>query len=308
MNEMTTAEFRGYQQICGNNGAMMVVACDQRGAMRLLLADTEEARAAITNEHLGAVKTDIVLNLANHASSVLLDAACAVPRVVDRAELARDVALILGLDASGYDETPEGYRLSRLVADIDARRVRDLGGTAGKIMVYLRADHPEANRHNIAILDQCIADFARENMLLVVEFLTYQLPGESREDYERAVPRLVVDGSRICLDCGAKVLKIPYPGSAAACAEITGMARNVPWAVLSAGVDHQTFVGQVEIAMSNGASGFIAGRSLWKDCISLDSGVARDQLTQKSLPRLQELQKVVTAHMAARGHSIAHRA
>ena len=37
MASMTTSELRGYQQICGPNGAMMVVACDQRGGMRTLL-------------------------------------------------------------------------------------------------------------------------------------------------------------------------------------------------------------------------------------------------------------------------------
>jgi tagatose-1,6-bisphosphate aldolase len=301
MNKMTTAEYRGYQQICGKDGAMMVVACDQRGAMRQLLADTEEARAGISNDDLGAVKGDIVSCLANHASSVLLDPACAVPRVVDRAELARDVALIIGLDASGYDVSPEGYRLSRLVEGISARKVRDLGGTAGKIMIYLRADTPAANDANLAILRHCIEDFAQENLLLVVEFLTYQLPDESKEDYQKAIPGLIVEGSRLCLDCGSKVLKIPYPGTAEACAKVTEIAGSVPWAVLSAGVDHTTFLGQVEIAMTNGASGVIAGRSLWKDCIALDRDVARDRLTSKALPRLREMQAVVGAHMAARG-------
>ena len=38
MAAMTTAERRGYQQICGDDGAMMVIACDQRGGMRTLLA------------------------------------------------------------------------------------------------------------------------------------------------------------------------------------------------------------------------------------------------------------------------------
>lgn len=38
MTEMTAAELRGYQQICGANGAIMVIACDQRGGIRKLLA------------------------------------------------------------------------------------------------------------------------------------------------------------------------------------------------------------------------------------------------------------------------------
>ena len=296
MARMTTAEFRGYQQICGPNGAMMVIACDQRGGMRQILSADPAEQARISEAILGDTKSDIVEYLASAASCVLLDPVCAVPRVVDHGVLARDVALLIGLDASGFDVTPEGYRLSRLVPGIDARRVRELGGTGGKIMVYLRADKPEANTHNVAILRRCIEDFAHENLLLVVEFLTYALPNESPADYAAKVPWLVEQGTRISLDCGAKVLKLPYPGSAEACAAVSRLAGEVPWAVLSAGVDHETFLGQVEIAMQNGASGVIAGRALWKDCISLDRAVQRDRLQSVAVPRLRQIQAVLARY------------
>jgi tagatose 1,6-diphosphate aldolase len=300
MTNMTTAERRGYQQMCGPDGMMMVIACDQRGGMRSLLAEDPAARTAISDVALGEVKCDIVRHLANHASSVLLDPICAVPRVIDEGVLARDVALIIGLDASGYDKDAKGYRQSRLAKGIGARRVRALGGTAGKIMVYLRADRPGADDHNIAILRSCVADFASEDLLLVVELLTYELEGEERAAYEERVPALVEAGSRISLDCGAKVLKLPYPGTAQACAAITHMAGEVPWAVLSAGVDHATFLGQVETAMANGASGVIAGRALWKDCISLDRRITRDRLTTLAVPRLREIQALLGRFAASR--------
>ncbi|UVK50499.1 tagatose-bisphosphate aldolase [Mesorhizobium sp. AR02] len=293
MTKMTTAELRGYQQICGKDGAMVAIACDQRGGMRTLLASDPAEQAKITNDMLGDTKADITRYLASAASCVLLDPLCAVPRIVDEGVLNRDTALLIGLDASGFDVSPEGYRLSRLVPDIDARRVRALGGTGGKIMVYLRADKPQANDHNIAILRQCIADFGQEDLLLVVEFLTYQLEGESPEDYAAKTPWLVEEGTRISLECGAKVLKLPYPGTPQACANITKMAGDVPWAVLSAGVNHATFLGQVEIAMQNGASGVIAGRSLWKDCISLDRDIQRERLKTIAVPRLREIQAVI---------------
>jgi tagatose 1,6-diphosphate aldolase len=113
------------------------------------------------------------------------------------------------------------------------------------------------------------------------------------------VPSLIEGGSRICLDLGSKVLKIPFPGTAEACANVTAMAGDVPWAVLSAGVDHATFLGQVEIAMANGASGVIAGRSLWKDCISLDRAVQRQRLKTIAVPRLREIQAVIARHRRA---------
>ena len=296
MNPMTTAELRGYQQICGGNGAIMVIACDQRGGIRKLLASDPAEQARISDATLGDTKSDVVRYLAAHAPCVLLDPICAVPRVVEEASLARDVALLIGLDASGYDTDAGGHYLSKLVPGINARRVRELGGTGGKLMVYLRSDHPGANAHNIDIIKSCIADFAAEDLLLVVEFLTYPMPGEDPADYKTKFPSLIEGGSRICRDLGSKVLKIPYPGTPEACAAVTRMAGNVPWSVLSAGVDHATFIGQVEIAMANGASGVIAGRSLWKDCVSLDRKLQRQLLETRALPRLREIQAILARY------------
>lgn len=158
MTAMTTAERRGYAQICGDNGAMMVIACDQRGGMRSVLAKTPEAQAAISNADLGLTKMDITAYLARHAGCVLVDPLCAVPGLVDQGVLHRSTGLLIGLDASGFDLTPEGYRISNMVDGITARRVRELGGTGAKIMIYLRSDIPAANTANMATLRSVIAD------------------------------------------------------------------------------------------------------------------------------------------------------
>lgn len=293
MTAMTTAERRGYHQICNENGAMMVIACDQRGGMRTVLASTPEEQAKISNATLGETKADITLYLASKAGCVLVDPICAVPGLVDKNILPRDTALLIGIDASGFDLSPEGYRISKMVEGIDARKVRELGATGGKIMVYLRMDRPTANTQNLETLKKSIEDFAKEDILLVVEFLTYQLEGETKEEYEAKIPSLIVEGSRACLALGSKVLKIPYPGNAEACAEVTRISGDVPWAVLSAGVDHKTFLPQVETAMKNGASGVIAGRSLWKDCISLDRTISKERLSTIAVSRLQDIQTII---------------
>ena len=177
--------------------------------------------------------------------------------------------------------------------------MRELGGTGGKIMVYLRADTPEANAHNIAILRQCIEDFARGGSAARRRVPDLSPRRRKPEDYTAKIPVADRGRHRLCLDCGAKVLKLPYPGTAESCAAITRMAGDVPWAVLSAGVDHATFLGQVEIAMANGASGVIAGRSLWKDCISLDRAVSAERLESMAVPRLREIQAVIARYRAA---------
>lgn len=276
---------------------MMVIACDQRGGMRTILAKTPEEQAKIGNDALGLVKMDITAYLARHAGCVLVDPICAVPGLVEEGVLHRSTGLLIGLDASGVGTTPEGWRISNMVEGITARRVREMGGTGAKILIYLRSDVAGANAVNMATLERVIAEFAAEDLLLVVEFLTYALPGESAEAYAAKIPELIEGGSKLCLDAGSKVLKIPYPGTPDACANVTAMAGDVPWAVLSAGVDHPTFLGQVEIAMANGASGVIAGRSLWKDCISLDRTVTKERLETVAVPRLREIQAVISKHL-----------
>ncbi|MDE0344813.1 MAG: tagatose-bisphosphate aldolase [Boseongicola sp.] len=294
--KMTTSERRGYQQICCKNKLMMVVAADQRGGMRKILADEPDAQQAIDEPTLGRIKAGIVTHLANKAACVLLDAICAVPGVVDSGILARDTGLLIGLDASGWDTNENGYRISRLVPGITARRVRELGGTGAKLMVYLRADRPDANSVNMQTIRDCIAEFSAEDLLLVVEILTYQLEGESNVDYAKAFPGLIVEGTRISLDLGARVLKLPYPGNADACRQITELCNGVPWAVLSSGVDHEIFLGQIETSMNNGASGVIAGRALWKDCISLDPEKLESRLENVASRRLREIQAILEAH------------
>ena len=89
MTKLTTAEMRGYQQICGSDGAMMVIACDQRGGMRSLLAKEPAEQAAISDKMLGDTKADIARFLASKASCVLVDPICAVPALVDDRVLQR---------------------------------------------------------------------------------------------------------------------------------------------------------------------------------------------------------------------------
>lgn len=293
MTAMTTAERRGYQQICDENGCIMVIAADQRGSMRTLLTADPEEQKKIDNNVLANIKADITRYLASSAACILVDPVCAVPGLVDKGILPRNTALLVGMDASGWDLSPEGYRISKMVEGVTARRVRELGATGAKIMIYLRTDHEAANARNLETLKAAIEDFGREDLLLVVEFLTYQLKGESKEVYEANFPALIQNGARACLQAGSKVLKIPYPGSEEACAAVTKMTGGVPWAVLSAGVDHDTFLRQVEAAMRNGASGVIAGRSLWKDCISLDPAVSKERLSTIGLSRLREIQEIV---------------
>jgi tagatose-1,6-bisphosphate aldolase/sugar (pentulose or hexulose) kinase len=292
MNALTTAERRGMAAISTKASRMLIVAADQRNGMKAAMTDAPGGPSAISNAELADAKADLVRHLANHAPAILLDPEVALPAVVDDGTLARGTALVVGMDASGF-ETDDGLRYTRFVPGVTARRVRELGGDVAKMLFYTRPDRQGEDTSVAAEVRKLVRECADEGVLLIVELLTYQLEGESDDDYRVAFPGLVADGAALAVACGVKVLKLQYPGSAEGCAAVTVAARGVPWAVLSAGVDHDTFIGQVRIAIANGASGAMAGRSLWKDSLSISPALREDYLTNRALPRLRELAAAV---------------
>ena len=306
--KMSTAERRAFQQLCQAGGRMLVVALDQRNAMRALLANSEKARGEISDFQLGEVKADIIRFLGNYAPAILLDPGSALPRVVDEGILARDVALLVGMDASGWktDGDP-GLRRSYLIPGMNARRVRELGGTAAKLLVYMRPDREGVDAHAADLIRRVSHACSSQDLLLVVEILVYRLPEEAEEAYESSRPSLILGAARIAIESGAKVLKLQFPGSAEACRSLTEVAAGIPWALLSEGADHPSFLQRLRVAMAGGAAGAIVGRSLWKDCVSLDSGVRKDRLQRLALPRLREVEALLNTVEGQPAQYTAHR-
>ncbi|GMA84881.1 hypothetical protein GCM10025868_01310 [Angustibacter aerolatus] len=66
-----------------------------------------------------------------------------------------------------------------------------------------------------------------------------------------------------------------------------------PWAVLSAGVPFDDFTKVLEVAFDEGgASGFIAGRSVWRESLPLQGQERTTFLQDVALPRLERLVSV----------------
>jgi len=297
MNELSTLERRGMAAICTPAGNMLIVAADQRNGMKAVM-HSPDGPGAISTGELADAKDDLVRYLGNHAPAILLDPEVALPQVIDDGTLTRDTALVVGMDASGF-ESVDGLQYTRLVPGVTPRTVRDLGGDVAKMLWYVRPDRQGPGSRVADEMRDLIGACAQEGLLLIVELLTYRLDDETPEQYAAAFPTLVADAAALAVACGAKVLKLPYPGSADACAAVTKAAEGVPWAVLSAGVDHATFIEQVTTAVTNGASGAMAGRSLWKDSLAMSHEDRRALLTDRALPRLHELAAAVDGTAAA---------
>jgi sulfofructosephosphate aldolase len=82
-----------------------------------------------------------------------------------------------------------------------------------------------------------------------------------------------------------------------ACRRLDGQL-NMPWVILSSGVDADIFGKAVQVAVSAGASGFLSGRAVWASVVGATDPAT--MLRDVSVPRLRRLGEIVDESMAAR--------
>jgi sulfofructosephosphate aldolase len=288
---LTTAEIAALARISDSRGRLAVIAADHGDPLVEMLkagglpADAEAQRA---------IKHDIVDTVGRDASAVLLDPDVSVVEIVERGALARDVGLLVRIEADGFD-TVGGLRRSRLIDGLGAAGARARGATAAKVMVFVRPDREDLDGYTAQLVRAALEDCRREQLLCVIEAMTYRLEDETPEVFVARRGELIRDSAVLLEACGAKLLKLEYPGSLPGC-EAVSAAISTPWAVLSAGVDHEAFCEQLGVSMEGGAAGFIAGRSLWKESVGMAPEERREFLDRTVRRRFEQLLAVLDAH------------
>jgi tagatose 1,6-diphosphate aldolase len=242
-----------------------------------------------------AIKLDIVDTVGRDASAMLLDPDVSVEHVLEQGALARDVGLLVRIEADPYETGPDGLRRTLMVEGVGAAGARALGADAAKVMVWIRPDREDLDGYTANFVRAALEDCRSQSLLCVLEAMTYPLEGESPEVFAGRRGELVRESAIFLEACGAKLLKLEYPGSRAACEAVTA-AISVPWTVLSAGVDHEAFCGQLEASLEGGAAGFIAGRSLWKESAAMGAEERRAFLDGTVRRRFEELLELLDAH------------
>lgn len=288
----TTAERRALAQVADERGQLAVIAADHDTPLvELLRARGLPDDAGVQRE----IKRDIVDTVGRAASAVLLDPDVSAAPIVDAGVLARDVGLMVRIEADPYDTAPDGLRRTAMIPGLGAAGARRLGAAAAKVMVWIRPDREDLDGHAARLVRDALEDCRAHDLLCVIEAMTYPLPGESPEAFAGRKGELVRDSAVLLEACGARLLKLEYPGSPAACAAISD-AVSAPWAVLSAGVGHEEFCAQLTASLNGGASGFIAGRSLWKEAAALPGPQRRTYLADTVQRRFDDLLALLQIH------------
>src|SRR2546427_2751639 len=175
----TTAERRALTQLRTPAGQFAVIAADHGDRLVEVL---DGLGLPSTPDAQPAVKLDRGDTAGRDASAVLLDPDVPLPAVVDHGVLARDVGLLVRIEADGAD-VADGLRRSRLIDGLGAAGARALGATAAKVMVFLRADREDLDGSTAELVRAALADCSEAGLLCVIELMTYRLEDEAPEAF-----------------------------------------------------------------------------------------------------------------------------
>jgi tagatose-1,6-bisphosphate aldolase len=225
------------------------------------------------------------------------------------------VGFLSALEEQGYLGNPYA-RQTTLLNGWSVAKAKRLGASGIKLLIFYRPDAGEATVRQEELVQSVVADCARSEIPLFLEPLTYSLDpavAVASAQFARHRRQIVVASARRLSKLGPDVLKIEFPVDAKyepdkgvwreACAELED-ATSVPWALLSAGEAFDTFKAQLQIACQAGCSGFMAGRSLWREVISAEPAERHGFLRDRVLPRFLELSEI--AETFGRGWPLKH--
>lgn len=295
INKRTSiGKLRGLQQCTSERGTFTCLALDHRQNLR------KANPAFIDDAELSRFKLDVTAALAEYATAVLLDPEVSAAQAVAARAIPQEVGLVVAVESTGYGGEATA-RTSQILPGWSVEKAKRMGAQAIKLLVYYHPDSPTAA--DIETFTKQIADDCQKHDLAVMlEPLSYSLDASRKltSDEKRYV---VTETARRLTPLGVDVLKAEFPLDLTetdqnvwkeSCAEVTA-ASVVPWILLSAAVDYETYVRQVTVACNAGASGIAVGRAVWQEAVTMQGEARLQFLRTIGRERLTRLTALCTA-------------
>ena len=305
MKKPSIGKLRGLQQLANSDGIFTICAMDHRGSLRRMINQEHPEKASY--EQMVERKLELCTALAPHASAVLLDPIFGAAQCISHGVLPKDTGLLVSIEATGYSGDKE-HRLTKLLEGWSVDKIRRMGASAVKILVYYRPDLKSLARQQRDTVNSVAMECIKDDIPFLVEPISYPTGSETNSPQEFATRKeqLVIETARDITALPVDVLKAEFPGDLRSgrdkteflnlCRQLDAASR-VPWVILSAGVDFDLFYQQVEIACQGGASGFLGGRAIWQETMSVSDAKERiNYLSTTATDRLKRLNEIANKY------------
>ncbi len=301
LNIDSIGKARGFASTTNAAGSFSILAFDHRQSFVKML---NPAQTQTADYHtIETSKAQFVRLLAPHASAILLDPVYSAAQVIAGNDLPGSTGLIVALEETGYTGT-DTERESAVLSGWSVRKTKRMGADAVKLLVYYHPDAGATTFKQESLINAVVKECQREDILLFLEIITYSpIPGiqKSSPEFAHRLPGLMVRIAQRLGELNPDVLKIEFPVNIQlepdekrwfeACSEVS-QASPCPWALLSAAADFETFSRQVLVACQAGASGFIGGRAIWQEAVSIPHGQREYWLAEVGASRLDALNTI----------------
>jgi tagatose 1,6-diphosphate aldolase len=295
MKDYPIGKYRRLSRLANENGQFSMLAIDQRKSLRgMISAALGTSPESVTPKDLSLVKRIVTKELSPLASALLTDPIYGYESTLD--VIPRDTGVMLSIEVTGYNVVNTFERHSRLIENFSVEKASALGADAIKLLIW---HHHEASRatleHQSGIIKRVAESCHKHEVPLILEIVNYPTPDLDVANirYAREKADRVIEAAKTfsASEFGVDVLKLEFPGnlkyteefqsrpfSANAVAytldEVKGFNRavndasEVPWVILSAGVEPEEFIENIRISNEAGASGFLCGRAVWKNIVN----------------------------------------
>jgi tagatose-1,6-bisphosphate aldolase len=307
MNHTTSSigKIHGLSATSTPGNVFCILAFDHRQSFVKMMDPTGSHPPAF--EQVVQAKSEVVRVLAPHASGVLLDPVYSAAQLIANQALPAGSGLMVALEETGYEGNPNA-RISSILAGWSVQKAKRMGADAIKLLVYYHPDAGEVSETLEQLTRNVILDCRQADIALFLEPVSYSIDPKMDKDsrgFAEIRPQVIARIAERLGSLGPDVLKLEFPVDAqynrdqtawAAACEAISTASSCPWAVLSAGIAFDLFASQVEIACQHGASGYIAGRAVWKDGVPLPTPNRIDWLEKVAAPRMDQLADTATRY------------
>lgn len=297
----TIGKFRHLSRATTSDGHFVIMAIDHR--TNLLEKLNQTAPKPYDDTAFSNFKQNVIKSLAPYASAVLTDPTYGIASSIIENTIAGSMGLLAPIEITDYGLHPS-QRGMQFIPDWSVRKIKMIGGDGVKLLLPY---HPEADnvQEKYDAVEKIVAECSTYDIPFYLEPIPYSLDRNMKLS-NAELRDISVEMCKTFSHMGADILKLPFPVDhkqsqdetewLAVCQAINE-ACTVPWALLSAGVDFDTFARQSKVACQSGASGVIVGRAVWTEAVDLHDDKARkDFLYNQAIARMQMLADICKTH------------
>ena len=265
------------KKLCSDSNHFQMLAVDQRPPIFNII------NAAKNREHkyeeVVECKQLITANLSHLATAILMDPYYSIPNLLSYND---SKGLIVTLEDHDFEETNRG-RYSKNINNWTVEKIKKLGADAVKVLAWYRPDaESESVDHQKKYIQTIGRQCEKYNLPFLLELLVYPFQDDIHhtkeyQEQKQKNTEHVIDSVKEFAKEKYKVdifkLESPVdsaelennitPETESAFQKLSQATNNKPWVMLSSGMGKNSFYNCLRLAYKYGASGYLAGRTIW---------------------------------------------